>query len=102
MSLNRATAMKNQFSCYSFNKSRVPFPENTAEKIKPPTSTNNVIDSRHLFKKQELTIEEQAIDYMNNYKKAERILSINFYTGGGAYKKGVMDSLYKGFNPMKL
>lgn len=79
----------------------MPFPEPVVEKIKPPISDVEVSDNSHLFKaKKELSLEEQAREYMNNYKKVERAVIINFYTGGGAYKKGVLDAIYRGFNPL--
>lgn len=102
MQSNTATLLKHRDASYSFNRSIVPFPTNSEERIKPPTSVNNVIDSSHLFVKKELSLEEQAQQYMDNAKKAERVLTINFYTGGSAYRRGVMDSIYRGFNPMKM
>lgn len=96
MPANTATLVKNQFASYSFNRSIVPFPGNSVEKVKPPTSNSNVIDSRHLFsEKKEQSFEEQAKEFMDGYRKAQRFLSVSFYTGGGAHRKGIMDSLYR-------
>ena len=101
----QATLPKSHFSSYSFKRTVIPFPElKEGERIKPPTAVNpNVIDSSHLFKqKNEASKEEKIQQYMDNYKKAERILIINFYTGGGPYRRGVMDAIYRGYNPMKM
>lgn len=97
----KATNLAKEHS-YSFNRNIIPFPVSTTSKIKPPTSNStNVINSSHLFKpKGELPLEEQARIYMDNHKKAERMLMVNFYTGGGPYRKGALDAIYRGFNPM--
>ena len=100
----QATLPKNYFSSYSFNRTVIPFPEPKAERAKPPEAVNpNLIDSSHLFtKKREASKEEKIQQYLDNYKKAERILVINFYTGGGPYRRGVMDAIYRGYNPMNM
>lgn len=103
MSSRAATLAKSSYTSYSFNKTIVPFPDDKAEKVKPPPSNSNVIDSSHLFKTriEPLTKEGLRKRYVDEYFKAERIVISNFYTGGGAFKKGVLDMIYKGFNPMK-
>ena len=101
MSKRSATLLKSHFNSYSFNKTSIPFPEPVTEKTQPPISDFETIDNSHLFKpKDESTLEEQARQYMNSYMKAERIVVVNFYTGGGAYKKGVLDAIYRGYNPL--
>ena len=101
MSRRSATLLKAHFNSYSFNKTTVPFPEPIVQKTKPPVSDFETTDNSHMFKpKDELSLEEQAREYMDSYRKAERIIVINFYTGGGAYKKGVLDSIYRGLNPL--
>ena len=98
--------IKNYFNSYSFNRSIIPFPEKDLEKIKPPISDEVSEESiaekeaKLLIVKKELSLEEQAQQYMDAYRKAERILVINFYTGGGAYKRGILDAIYRGFNPL--
>ena len=92
---------KKQLNSYSLNKSFTPLPESISDKIKPPVSLGTELtDNSHLFKVEEVPYEEQARRYMDEYRKAERIVINNFYTGGGAYRKGVLDSIYRGFNPM--
>ena len=92
---------KKRITNYSFNKTLEPFPEVLIEKGKPPVSDLPFIDNSELFKpKAELTLDEQAQAYMDAYRKAERFLINNFYTGGGPYKKGILDSIYKGVNPL--
>ena len=82
---------------YSFNRSIIPFPEAITKKAKPPVTNNPILDETNHFKKKvELTLEEQAQEYMDQYRKAERVLVINFYTGGGPYKRGILDSMYRG------
>ena len=93
---------KKQAISYSYNKTIIPFPEPVADKIKPPTS-EGAEDNSNLFKKdkeEEISIEEKVRVAMDEYRKAERVVINNFYTGGGAYRKGVLDSIYRGFNPM--
>lgn len=101
MSKRAITLVKSQHS-YSFNKTKIPFPEPVEQRIKPPTSNDvTLVDSSELFKPLEkLPVEEKARQLMDEYRKAERALVINFYTGGGPYKKGIMDSIYRGFNPL--
>ncbi len=95
-----ATA-KNRFTSYSFNRSTIPFPEQKSEKINPPVIQGHSENTKDLFKPiKELTLEDEAQKYMDSYRKAERVVVINFYTGGGPYRKGVMDSIYRGFNPL--
>ena len=93
---------KNQLNSYSLNKSAVPFPELATGKMKPPVSERELEDSSELFKikEEEISWEEKARRKMDEYRKAERIIINNFYTGGGAYKKGIMDAIYRGFNPL--
>ena len=101
MSLRTLTLAKNHFSNYSFNRSIVPYPEPAQEKITPPVIHGDSKDTKDLFKlANELTVKDEAQKYMDSYRKAERIVVISFYTGGGPYKKGVMDSIYRGFNPL--
>lgn len=93
--------IKTPNNSYSFNQSGIPYPEVTVDKIKPPRDEENEnAKSKIEEKKEELTIEEQMQRHMDAYRKAERIVVINFYTGGGAYKKGVLDAIYRGFNPL--
>lgn len=104
MSARTATLAKHQNDTYSFNRSLIPFSKmQQEERVKPPDSNFNVIDSRHLFeKKSSLTPEqEELIRRRDTYLKAERMVIVNFFTGGTVYKKGAMDVIYKGFNPMK-
>src|SRR3989338_5828348 len=98
---NTATLVKNHFGTYSFNKSFMLYPD-SSERIKPPTASQSFVsDTKDLFKpKDELTMEEKAQEYMDAYRKAERIVVINFYTGGSAYRKGIIDSIYRGYNPL--
>ena len=92
---------RNHFNSYSYKKDIIPFSVIEGEKIKPPEFESELaVDSSHLFKSKELTLEEEAMQYMDRYRKAERAIVVNFYTGGGAYRKGVLDSIYRGFNPM--
>lgn len=103
MSGRTATLAKYQNDTYSFNKSLIPFSKiGSDERMKPPESKYNVIDSRHLFeRKSSLTPEqEELIKRRDTYLKAERMVIINFFTGGTVYKKGALDVIYKGFNPM--
>ena len=100
MSYATLTIAKNHSSSYAFNRSSIPFPEQTNNKISPPVAQGTTSDTKDLFKPKELTLEEEAQKYMDAYRKAERVVVINFYTGGGPYRKGVMDSIYKGFNPL--
>ena len=104
MAYKVATLMKTHSASYSFNRTIIPFPSPVTEKIKPPVSADGkVMDSSHLFVSKGNTLEEQARQYMDDYKKAERMLVINFYTGGGgAYRKGILDAIYRGYNPMKM
>ncbi len=101
MSFMAVSQNRNHFMSYSFNQSAIPFPEPAKEKARPPQTIENTTDTKDLFKPAKaLTLEEEAQKYMDSYRKAERIVVINFYTGGSAYKKGVMDSIYRGFNPL--
>ena len=92
--------IKGQSTSYSYTREIVPFPEPTSEKIKPPITELVSTNSSSLFIKKELSQEEQAIEYMSTYKKFERVIVCNFYTGGGIYTRGVLDSIYRGFNPL--
>lgn len=89
---------------YTFNRAMIPFPENQKEKVKPPACDQE--DTSELFKKTEILLskeekrEELIREHMDAYRKAERTLVINFYTGGSAYKKGMLDAMYRGFNPL--
>lgn len=86
---------------YTFNKSIRPFPEADLEKAKPPILSESE-DNSDLFNevKEELSVDDQIRLHMDIYRKAERMVVINFYTGGGPYKKGVLDAIYRGFNPL--
>lgn len=86
---------------YSFNKTIEPFPEPKEEKAKPPVSPGST-DNSSLFKvvEEELSIDDKIRLHLDIYRKAERMLVINFYTGGGPYKRGILDSIYRGYNPM--
>ncbi len=83
---------------YTYNQHFVPLPEAKSEKIKPPVFDKNTPDNKELFKVKEKNWEEKAQDYMDEYRKAERTLIINFYTGGTRYSRGVLDSIYRGSN----
>ena len=91
---------KDYISSYSFKRVTVPYPSASTEKIKPPTTELELQDSAELFKVKEESLEEKAQKYMDSYRKVERAIVCNFYTGGGVYTKGILDSLYKGFNPL--
>ncbi len=92
--------IKNQALSYAYSKAVVPFPEIVSEKVTPPTSETPLTDNKSLFDKKKLTPEEQAIEYMSTYKKFERAIVCNFYTGGGKYTNGILNSIYRGFNPL--
>ncbi len=89
---------KSQLNSYSLSKSSTPFPAPGQDKIKPPVASQEYEDNSHLFiaKKQEISWEEKAKRHMDDYRKAERIVIINFYTGGSPYKRGIMDTIYRG------
>jgi hypothetical protein len=91
---------KNQTSSYAYSRETVPFPEPVLEKAKPPAAKFNLLDNSNLFIEKELSAEEQAIEYMSTYKKFERVIVCNFYTGGGKYTNGILNSIYRGFNPL--
>ena len=90
--------IKNQSSSYAYSRETVPFPELSAEKSKPPSA--DLPDNSKALARKELSPEEQAIEYMSTYKKFERVIVCNFYTGGGIYTRGILDSIYRGFNPL--
>lgn len=101
MSSKSYNKQKQLLSSYAFNKTSPPLPEANLPKAEPPHADIEQEDNKHLFKlKIELTNEEIAQEFMNAYKKAERAVVNNFYTGGGAYKKGILDAIYRGFNPL--
>lgn len=91
---------KGQINSYSFNRAITPFPEEKNERVKPPSASENEENTNELFDKKELSLDEQAQEYMDNYRKAERIVVNNFYTGGGPHRRGVLDAIYRGFNPL--
>lgn len=80
--------VKSQLDSYSFNRSIIPFPELASGNVKKVVPDDGA------------SLEEQAQKYMDAYRKAERVVVVNFYTGGGAYKRGILDSIYRGFNPL--
>jgi len=90
---------------YAFSRAIVPFPEQDNEKIKPPIDFK-AEDTSGLFKtkvgesSKEERREKLIQEHMDAYRKAERTLIINYYTGGSAYKKGMLDAIYRGFNPL--
>lgn len=89
-----------QGTSYAYNRSIDPFPDAAQAKAKPPTN-GSLEDTKDLFPKQEEKTKEKVIqEFMDTYRKAERAVVVNFYTGGNAYKKGIMDSIYRGLNPM--
>ena len=90
--------IKNQSGSYAYSREFVPFPEPSLEKTKPPSV--DLPDSSKLLARKVLSPEEQAIEYMSTYKKFERVIVCNFYTGGGIYTRGILDSIYRGFNPL--
>ena len=87
---------------YSYNKSICPFPESIREKTKPPESLNYLPDSSELFvtKEEVVDIDEQMRRHLDCYKKVERLIVVNFYTGGGPFRRGVLDAIYRGHNPL--
>ena len=91
---------ENQPSASYVNRAKPPFPESTPEKVAPPVSENELPDNKSLFEKKIQTPEEVAIGYMSEYKRFERVIVCNFYTGGSAYSRGILDSIYRGFNPL--
>ena len=91
---------KDHLESYAYSKSTIPFPEPCGEKVKPPSTDLELSDCSKLFVQKELTPEEQAIEYMSTYKKFERVIVCNFYTGGGKYTNGILNSIYRGFNPL--
>ena len=91
---------KDHLESYAYGKAVIPFPEPVSEKVVPPSSGIPVSDSGKLFTKKELSQEEKSIEYMSTYKKFERVIVCNFYTGGGIYTRGILDSIYRGFNPL--
>ena len=90
---------KDHLESYAYGKAVIPFPEVDSEKVAPP-AVDSSSDTSKLFAKKELTPEEQAIEYMSTYKRFERVIVCNFYIGGGRYTRGILDSIYKGFNPL--
>ncbi len=92
--------IKNSSSSYAYSRENVPFPEPVSERVKPPSVELGLSDSSKSFIQKELSPEEQSIEYMSTYKKFERVVVCNFYTGGGVYTRGVLDSIYRGFNPL--
>lgn len=101
MSKKKSLKLTNgQIDSYSYNKSTIPFPEPKEERVKPPCTREETNCTNELFNKKELSLDEQAQEYMDNYRKAERVVVNNFYTGGGPYKKGILDAIYRGVNPL--
>ncbi len=91
---------KDQAGSYAYSRETVPFPELDGEKVKPPLADLSLPDNSNLFVQRELSQEEKAIEYMSTYKKFERVIVCNFYTGGGKYTNGILNSIYRGFNPL--
>ena len=91
---------KNQSGSYAYSREIIPFPEPVLEKVKPPSMDFSLSGSINLLAKKELSEEEKAIQYMSTYKKFERVIVCNFYTGGGKYTNGILNSIYRGFNPL--
>ncbi|OGI10226.1 MAG: hypothetical protein A3I68_08005 [Candidatus Melainabacteria bacterium RIFCSPLOWO2_02_FULL_35_15] len=91
---------KDQAGSYAYSRETVPFPESDSKKVKPPSAEAGLSESSNLFVQRELSQEEKAIEYMSTYKKFERVIVCNFYTGGGVYTRGILDSIYRGFNPL--
>ena len=87
---------------YSFNRGITPFPEQSEKKLTPPASSSNTFNNSSLFTKKELTKQEIIQQAFDSYSKTVRVVVNNFYTGGSAYKKGFLDSIYKGFVPGKI
>lgn len=92
--------LKSYNTTYTYNRETIPLPEATKERSKPPIINQDFIDTKDLLKEKILSNEEQAQEYMDNYRKAERALVINFYTGGTKYSRGILDSIYRGVNLM--
>ena len=87
-------------SQYTFNKTSEPYPELNENKSRPPTS-QLAEDTKGLFlTKPKRSNVEIAKEMMDDYRKAERTVIVNFYTGGSAYRKGIMDAIYGGRNPL--
>ena len=98
-----ATLLKPKFDSYSYsyNRTIVPFPESAPEKSKPPVSNFNFVDCSHVFTPvKEKTLDEKKQEFINKFLQAERYLVVSFYTGGASHRKGALDAIYKGFNPM--
>ena len=94
----RKKKIKQFDSQYGFNRSSEPYPELSENKSKPPGS-ESAKDTKDLFQnKPKQTNVEIAKEMMDEYRKAERTVVVNFYTGGSAYKKGIMDAIYGGRN----
>lgn len=88
--------LKSYNTTYTYNREKIPFPEMAKEKAKPPIINQDFIDTKDLLKEKTLSNEQKAQEYMDNYRKAERALVINFYTGGTKYSRGILDSIYRG------
>jgi len=93
-----AEKFKGSTGLYTYNKTVTLLPQEISKKAKPPVFTNCKSDNKELFTVKEKGWEEQAQNHMDDYRKAERILIVNFYTGGTNYSRGVLDSIYRGVN----
>lgn len=97
--IEKLVKQKKMISNYSFGKEIMPMPNEIECKTKPPVyDTLKVVkNTKELFGPEpEKTPEENIVIAMSAYKKAERFVIVNFYTGGGAHKIGMMDALYSG------
>ncbi len=91
-------ALKVKDNDYSYKREITPFPEGAMEKKKPPAWDRNGVSTCVLPAKKELSMEEQAQQYMDDYRKYERFIIVNFYTGGNKYSRGMIDAIYRGVN----
>ena len=98
--MSRKNKNEDYFTSYAYGKENTPFPETLSDKLSPPETELDLEDSKDLFVEREETLEEQGQKYMDSYRKVERAIVCNFYTGGGKYSRGILDSIYKGFNPL--
>ena len=86
---------------YSYNKSIHPYPVLLKEKIKPPENINDLSDNSEMFviRKEEVEVDEQIRQHLDIYRKVERFIIVNFYTGGSPFRRGLLDAIYRGHNP---
>ena len=88
---------KTFYSSYSFNRAIQPFPD-AQERIKPPSSKDFTETKCFINFENNSNEEKETQKSIDDYRKAERVVVNNFYTGGSIYKTGAMDFIYKGVN----